>query len=86
MTVLKMFNRGAPKPDKAVGGGREKTTARLNQITSSVCRRGSHNDVKCSPYVPCMDVCPVIMPPPVIDVQVGDLSLEELAEQLSSIK
>lgn len=86
MAVLNMFRRSQDAPPKMPNAAQVKTTQRLNQITQSVCRRGEHNDVKCSPYAPCYDVCPVITPPPGREPDMDGPSLEELAAELSSLK
>lgn len=86
MGVLNMFRRSQAAPPKMPGAAQAKTTRRLSQITQSVCRRGEHNDARCSPFAPCYDICPVIMPPPGLEVDAESASLEELAAELSSLK
>lgn len=86
MAVLNIFNRAATSRSSQTDEARSKTALRVNQITNSVCRRGLHNDLRCSPYVPCTDVCPVIMPPAECQVDGEGVSLEDLAKQLSALK
>lgn len=61
--MFSMFGRTTSKArDKNREAQRKKTELRLGQITSAVCRRGDENH-NCSPFHPCHDNCPVIMPP-----------------------
>lgn len=86
MAVLNIFNLAPKSRSGRTEDARNKAALRLSQITKSACRRGTHHDEKCSPYVPCSEVCPFIMPPSESEVDGEGLSLEDLAKQLSSLK